>query len=118
MMMNKMMMNDNVKLNLARLKVDISVWRRRKEEEKKKKRRRRMMTMETSMRVRGMVTRQRQRSEIARLAMNTFLLLLLLIIICSNGNDDDDDLPRGPHIWCPQHSGKNNYVADNTNWQW
>ena len=35
-MMNKMMTNENVKLNLARLKVDISVWRRKKEEKTKK----------------------------------------------------------------------------------
>ena len=50
-----------------------------------------MTTRMTSMRVRGMVTRQRQRSETARLAMNTFLVwpLVLLMMICSNDGARD-----------------------------
>ena len=54
------------------------------------------LLMFTSMRVRGMVTIQRQRSETAKLAMNTFLTSCSLDLFLS---DEQTDKQRDSQIY-------------------
>ena len=81
------------------------------------------LLMFTSMRVRGMVTIQRQRSETAKLAMNTFLTSCSLDLFLSDyqteGQSDIHILALSPgcaHLSLSQYCCQHQNVASDSNW--